>query len=600
MIRRATGPAGPDRSGRYRMARSRQSGSVVVMAAIFLALVGVVALGSIDIGYFFSIKRQLRSAADLAALSAVQKVAVDSTCAAATTTAQAVIADAAATNGFPPPSGQQITCGLWTPAATTGGTFTAAADLPAGTPPNAVRVALDEPISGFFSTDMPTVSASATARGPTDSFSLTTTLASLNGGVLNALLGTLIPGANLSASVADYRNLAGIDLNLAGILAEAGVGGTTAVADADLSLGALARAEAAVATQQRLADAQIAAVDDILAVIAKVSGPSVSVAQLVSVATAGTNAAADATVNALDLLTTALQIANGKQFAATTIGVDLTDTPLSGLAQVKATVSASLLSPPSYASGPPGKIGGKYLTSANAAEGTVFVDTSIKLLNNPVSGSSVASIDLPITLYVAPASAGLDSLRCASSGGIVDKKAHITAMTRYLSAYVGGSGEASYSVSNGSWASTGTPANIPLVKVDLLGLGLVEIGIVGGQSLSVPGNDATGSTYPVTFDAGTSTQTVPSSGADLFAASIAPSIMNSGLYASVTALGITLPQLTLPQPLGGLVVSVLLAPILSVVDSTIQQVAALLGLSLGTATITNPQAAIECGPTLVQ
>lgn len=601
MVRRIASRVRSNRINSHIPTRSRQRGSVVVMAAIFMALVGIVALGSIDIGYFFSIKRQLRSAADLAALTAVQKVAVDSTCTTATLGAQNVIANAAGANGFPLPSSQQITCGLWTPTNTTGGTFTAASDLPAGTPLNAVQVTLAEPISGFFSSYMPTVSASATARGPKDSFSLTTTLASLNGGVINALLGTLIPGTNLSASVADYQNLASIDLNLAGILAKAGVGGTNEAAGANVSIGELASAEAAVATQQGLTDAQVTAVNDILAVIAKVSGgPSVSVAQLVAVATATTNDAADATVNALSLLTTALQIANGKNFSATTVGVDLTNTPLAGLAQVKATVSASLLSPPSYANGPPGKIGSNYITSANAAEGTVFVDTSVKLLNDPISGSSVASIDLPITLYVAPASAGLDSLTCASSGGVVNKTARITAMTRYISAYIGGSGQATYSVSSGSWASIGTPANIPLVRVGLFGLGLVEIGIIGGQSLTVPGANASGSTYPMTFDAATTIQTVPASGGDLFLSSIVPSILGGGLYVSLAGIQIAIPTSGPIAALLSTVVSGLLTPLLLTVDSTVQQVTALLGLSIGTATVTNTQAAIECGPTLVQ
>src|SRR6516225_8727139 len=66
--------------------RSRQRGSVAVMATIW-ALVAIIVLGAIDVGHFYAERRRMQAAADLAALSAVSQITTDSTCQAAKTAA---------------------------------------------------------------------------------------------------------------------------------------------------------------------------------------------------------------------------------------------------------------------------------------------------------------------------------------------------------------------------------------------------------------------------------------------------------------------------------------------------------------------------------
>ncbi len=92
----------------------RQRGAVAMLAAIFL-IVAVAALGAIDIGNTYFVRRQLQRTADLAAMAAVQMISMPGGCSGAGSTATSN----AQANGFTvdtsPAQTKTLTttCGRW-------------------------------------------------------------------------------------------------------------------------------------------------------------------------------------------------------------------------------------------------------------------------------------------------------------------------------------------------------------------------------------------------------------------------------------------------------------------------------------------------------
>jgi hypothetical protein len=148
-----------------------------------------------------------------------------------------------------------------------------------------------------------TISASAIAKStPTDTFTLSSSLASLNGGLANQLLQLLTGSPNaLTLNAVDYQGLAQVNLKLAGILANLPVGSSTSVLNGTVTLGQLANAMIQAATQQNVASVKLNVLNAITAGLCSAGacgGPTIALNQLVSVATATGSSAVDASVNA--------------------------------------------------------------------------------------------------------------------------------------------------------------------------------------------------------------------------------------------------------------------------------------------------------------
>ncbi|MDN7792471.1 pilus assembly protein TadG-related protein [Burkholderia contaminans] len=653
----------------------RQRGGAAIMATIFLAI-AVIVLGATDIGRFYAERRHMQAAADTAALSAVTQVASDATCAAATTAVNQVTnVPASLLSGK---ATAAVTCGIWSPPATSGAsaqfTRTSGAALPAnnqcaglsggavgaGQSVNAVCVTVSEPVSGIFINDV-TISASAIAKSvPTDTFTLTTSLAALNGGLANQLLQVLTGSPNaLSLQVLDYQGLAQVNLKLAGILANLPVGTTTGVLNGTVTLGQLAYAAVQAATQQNLVGANLNVLNAIVASLCSgtvCGGPQIALGQLVSAATATGTSAVNASVNALGLLSTALQIANGTNSVAIPSITVQTPTALAPLLNATVSGSVSLAgTPPSTASGPAGPTNcgtSNCTTNTSTAQGNVFLNTSISLLSTCPTGGLVypggtcpsgsptplAAVQLPITAYVAPATAGLASVTCTANG---TKTAQVNVQTGVVAVYIGGSANTPINLNAPSGYTPGSGTPITLVAVNLqsllsllglntvisalnvLTLGLinlnqisVNISLKPGQ-LTVPVANQTPTALTFTYPGpGSSASPSPASpytlgtGTDQFLAPAVQGIVGSGLSVSVSASGglvgvlagilnplldiLTGPLLT---ALGSTLVPLLLQPI----DSLLTSVTGLLGLSLGNAYVTNTPDSIKCGnPMLVQ
>ncbi|WP_272148334.1 pilus assembly protein TadG-related protein [Burkholderia cepacia] len=648
----------------------RQRGSIAIMASIWLA-VAVIVLSGIDIGRFYSERRHMQAAADLAALSSVMKVSADTSCTAAKLAAQQVANPSA--NSVPANATVSVTCGVWTAPQSSGGAalFTPTAGDPlngqcgglsagsaSGQSANAVCVSVSEPVTGFFRSGT-TISASALAKStPTDTFTLTTSLATLNGGLANQLLQTLTGSPNaLSLSAVDYQGLAQVNLKLAGILANLPVGSNTAVLNGTVTLGQLANAVVQAATQQSPLGANLNVLNAIVVALCSGSvcgGPQIALNQLVSAAVANGSSAVDASVNALGLLSTALQVANGTNAVAIPSITVQTPTALAPLLNATVSGSVSLAgTPPSTASGPPGPSNcgtSDCLTNTSTAQGNVFLDTSISLLSTCSNGSLVfpggtcpsgkatplTAVRLPITAYVAPAKAGLASVTCSANG---TKSATVNVQTGVVAVYLGGTANTPINLNAPTtYTPSGSAPPLTLVSVNLQSLlnllnlgGLVSglttlvkvltFGVLDLTQISVNINLTPGQlTLPVanqnptqlvfTYPGSLASPYMLSTGTDQLLSPAVQGALNSGLSVQLTAnsglldaLGLVVtPVLNVVlgpilSALGATLVPLLLQPI----DSLLTSVTGLLGLSLGNAYVTNTPDSIKCGnPMLVQ
>lgn len=191
---------------RLRNWRSDERGAVSILAAASMVAVIAFMAVAVDLGSMFLQARKLQGIADLAAISAANDLA----------RAQAAAEATVAANDWPGAVATEVSTGVYfpDPAKSAGARFAAGAASP-----NAARVTLRAPAQIFFGRlligDRPVQIArtGTAARAELASFSIGSRLASLNGGVANALLSGLT-GSEVSLSVMDYNALLDADVQL--------------------------------------------------------------------------------------------------------------------------------------------------------------------------------------------------------------------------------------------------------------------------------------------------------------------------------------------------------------------------------------------------
>lgn len=305
--------------GRRRRLSSDDRGGVAVMAAVFGALICVLAALAVDVGSMVLKGREVQGAADLSALAAAQTLSdpPERTEAAAHATARDNLIDLA---------GARIQRGVYTPDPRL---KPRARFADGGSRPNAARVTLSAPAPLYFGRwilrrDSVTVSKSATAAlpgGPPSAvFSIGSRLAGLDGGLANALLSGLL-GSKVSLTVMDYRALADAQVNLLqfsdALAAELGVtaGDYDALLAHEAQTGQVLRAleavagsgaESALSKLTRLPVNAVVKLEELIGVDADARG--------------GLRRGLDAEVSAMDLLMATLQTANQDRQLALDVG----------------------------------------------------------------------------------------------------------------------------------------------------------------------------------------------------------------------------------------------------------------------------------------
>ena len=277
-----------------------------------------------------------------------------------------------------------------------------------GEPANAVKVTFRRKGSRYFASRLfptPTISTVAIASLPAEAaFSVGSRLLSLNGGILNSVLGDLL-GSSISLSVMDYNALIDTDVSVLGFLKALATeiritGGTyDDVLASEVSLGQLAKALATVSGHNR--QAQLA----VSSLAASASGSErIPLSHLFSLGSfgrldvGGGNAGFDAALGMMEIIGASAAIANGQNQVRLNSGV-----AVPGL--LGATVELAVGEPPQnstwFAIGESG-------TVVRTAQTRLKVIASI---GGP-GGLLGASIKLPIYIELAYAEATLQGIAC--------------------------------------------------------------------------------------------------------------------------------------------------------------------------------------------
>lgn len=568
----------------------RQHGAIAVLAVIWLSI-AMAALGAIDVGNVYFVRRQLQRTADLAAMAAVQVISTQGGCTTATTAAQ----QNAASNGFTANGTSttlSTTCGRWdTSTSTYFGTT--------GNPLNAVQVQTGQTVPYFFLGPSRIVTATATALASNiDAFSLGTGIATINtqqSALLNAILGGLL-NTSVSLSVGDVQSLATAHIQLGNLMAALGASTMQGLLATTVSYQQLM--VAMVSALQAGGDTVNAAILQTLAV-AIPGGQNITLGDngasapgLLALGLANPNAATTATINAFDALMVAAQIAqrspDGTQGNAPVINVT------AGLAGV-AGISLQIINPPVLAVGEGGTTMVNGVSTPRTMARTAVVNASINLmpvtfapisLNLLLGSITIAALNTPImiSLTSAQGTATLSSVDCESS------KAATTATIQVLPSIA--------TVCLGANASCGGTINVADVTLWTILTGTTELTKIalngtGQLSLGPP------SPQPVTFNGASgsfdSSVTLNSNAVGTDASTLTAQLLKAlPNLLQVTVVGLDLT--TVIQPLlAGLVpvLSAALQPVFGLLDAILVPTLSLLGVQVGTATVHNMS--LTCG-----
>jgi uncharacterized membrane protein len=408
------------------MGRERQRGAIGVMAAITLLMALVCLALVIDTGRLYNEQRKLQRVADMAALEAAT---LSGMCGAQdAATVQGYVTASAARNNFVPVAGETLSGVLGT--VSLDGGYGAAQSRrtfsPGGDMADSVRVQVTHNVptslvlnvASLFS-NLPTrltLSAQATARRTAmagiSAGSGVLSLNSSNSPLLNALLGSLL-GTTLNLDAVTYQGIAGANISLIALsqqLQAAGVnlklGDLDSLLNANVSAVQLIQAMINAADASQLAGVNVALLRTALAGI-NVPGAQLTLGQIIKVVAPGEVAdeALNATVNLFDLLMATAQLANMNH----AVNVNLAGKNVLGTTP---TVKLTVISPPTIAIGYPGKdASGNWRTIARNAQVQLDVGAVSNLLN-----LNLVTLDLKLSVAVAPGYAALDSIQCGGAG----------------------------------------------------------------------------------------------------------------------------------------------------------------------------------------
>lgn len=392
-------------------------GNIGILAAASLPLmIFSLALG-VDYGYLTVQRRQLQSSADLAAIAAASNVAEAEKAAATYFALNHLPASVTGTNGVTIPAVTPV--GLKaavTTATVERGRYVADPDIPpedrfkpATADADAARVTLSRPadlfVASVFMPKSPLLSATGSAsRTKVAAFSIGTRLASLNEGILNALLGKLL-GTKLSLKVMDYRALVDTDLSVQPFLKAVATqlnltaGTYEDVLNAGITMPQLLASMRAVEGLSGPVRSALHAIETATSG-SKVKLPLARILNIdpkkgIAVATGGDWAMS---VNALQIITAAAALANGKNQVALDTGL-----AIPGLASV--TVALAIGEPPvetpSHRLGAPG-------SAVRSAQTRLAVEVGV----DGLAALAGLRIKLPLYVEVAASEAKLADIRC--------------------------------------------------------------------------------------------------------------------------------------------------------------------------------------------
>ena len=392
-----------------------RSGNIGTLAALSLPLmIFSLALG-VDYGYLTVQQRQLQASADLAAIAAASNVTEAEKAAATYFALNRLSVTVTGRNGVTIPSTPPGVSSA-ARASVERGRYIADPDIapedrftPAGAEADAARVTLSRPadlfVAGVFMPQSPLLSATGSAsRTKIAAFSIGTRLASLNEGILNALLGQLL-GTSLSLKVMDYRALVDADLSVQPFLKAVATqlnltaGTYEEVLNAGITMPQLLASMRAVEGLSGPVRSALHAIEK-AAAGSKVKLPLTRILNIdpkkgVAVTTGGDW---EMSVNALQMVTAAAALANGRNQVVLDTGITLP-----GLAGV--TVSLAIGETPVET--PPHRLGAPG-SAVRSAQTRLAVEVGI----DGLAALAGLRVKLPLYVEVAASEAKLADIRC--------------------------------------------------------------------------------------------------------------------------------------------------------------------------------------------
>lgn len=528
---------------------SNQEGGVAIIGAVsMMAMLGFCA-GAVDLGSVFMETRRLQGTADLAAMAAARDL--DHAEAAALATAR--------DNGWTGPLSVVIEKGAYQAnrAMAAGDRFESGAG-----DPDAVRVHLSGETPLFFGQALlgkPTLTIkrqATAARAELASFSIGTRLASLNGGVANALLSGLT-GSQVNLSVMDYQALASADVDLFDYLdalrLDLGLKAASynEVLDTTITTGRALRVLSTVLNTQGQTRAANAA--KVLAQAAG-DGTKTDLGKLFDPGPYGSQShitgggGAIVRLDALNLTKATLALANGERQVALDLGATVP-----GVAGLKAWLAIG--EPPNHA---------PWMTITASRDVIVRTAQTRIYLEAKVGGSGLlqlAEVKLPLYVEAASGEAKLKAMACVSGEATLDVRPGLGTLaigeidTDKLSNF-----------KTPLTATTATIAKAPLFNVT--GKASVSLGGQAWQPVRFSQSDIRGGVV----------KTVSTH--DLAQASIATLLGNLSLKATLLGLGLNLGESALTAA-----TAALLQPVAAPLDDVLDALTGLVGVRLGEADV---------------
>lgn len=531
--------------------RADQRGNIAIMGAGLMTLVIGCAALAVDLGSIFADRRRTQSTTDLAAIVAASNLGNAVNAASATVVK----------NNYPASALIGVELGTYT-ANSAIAPQARFATPPAGTA-NAARVTLNTQTPLYFARYLTgasqyTIKTSATASSTAlASFSIGSRLLSLNGGLINAMLGDML-GTTLSLSAMDYQALlnARIDaLDFLGALATR-VNLTGATYDSVLNSNVkVADIIAAALTTQQVTNGANSATTALSSISQAVSGLSSKIVpgSLISVGPYGNLTPAQKpkigmSVSVLDLVSAAAQVANGTHQIAASVNLGLP-----GIANVSLT--ATIGERP---------VGSSWVALGSEGASVHTAQTRVLLSIQLIGSGGVAAVNLPVYIEIASGTATLNAVTCGHPN-ISTSKVTLGVTPGIVDAWIG-------NVTMADLNNFTTKPNPPAAT--LVNLGLVT---VAGRAHAGMGN-----TTPKTVDF--SYVDIQS----LVKKTVTTTNFTSSLTASLLgdlSLTINVGPLGLPLPGLGSTVTGIIAGATSSVDQLLASVLATLGVGIGQADV---------------
>jgi uncharacterized membrane protein len=535
----------------FRRFGADRRGNIAIMGAGLMTLVIGCTAFAVDLGTIFADRRKTQSTADLAAIIAASNLTN------ATNAASATVVN----NNYPASALVGVELGTYTANAAI--SPQARFVTPAAGTANAARVTLNTQTPLFFARYLTgasqyTIRASATASSTAlASFAIGSRLLAVNGGLVNAMLGSML-GTTLSLSAMDYQALLSARIDALDFLSALATRVNMTGVTYDNLLASNVKVSdiiAAALTTQQTTNGSNAATTALSTISQAVTGSSTKITpgSLIDAGpyanlTTGQKSKLGVSVSLFDLLSATGQVANGTHQVAASVNLGLP-----GIANVSLTATVGER-----------PVGSGWVTLGTQGASVHTAQTRILLSVQLLGSGSVSMVNLPIYVEIASGTATLNAVTCGHPN-VSTSTVTLGVTPGIVDAWIGNVTTAELN----NFISKPNPPAATLVN-----LGLVT---VAGRAHAGMGN-----TTPKTVDFSYSdiqSQTKKTVTTTNFTSSLTGSLLGDlALTVNVGPLGLPLPGL-------GATVAGIISGATSSVDQVLASVLAALGVGIGQADV---------------